>query len=244
MKILLFDIETSPNLGYIWGKYEQDVLQYVRQGSMLSFAYKWLDEKFVHARSLPDFPLYKKDKFNDKELIKELWDLLDEADVVIAHNGDAFDIKKVNAFFAKAGLTPPSPYQTVDTLKVARNNFKFNSNKLDDLGDYLGIGRKYETGGFGLWKGCMDGDSESWRKMVKYNKQDVVLLELVYKQLRPWIKNHPRLYQLDCCPNCGSDRLQKRGTFKTISGTRQKYWCINCGKWPTGKVTELPQILK
>jgi len=239
MKILLYDIETSPNLGYIWGKYEQDVIEYEREGHMLSFAYKWLGEKTVKAYSLPDFPLYKKEPENDKALVKKLWELFNEADVVIAHNGDQFDMRKANAFFIANGLTPPSPYKTVDTKKVAKRYFMFNSNKLDDLGNYLGLGRKAQTGGFSLWKGCMEGNMEAWKKMVKYNKQDIVLLEEIYLKLLPWISNHPNVNIFDektaACPNCGGQHIQKRGKGANALTTYQRYQCMDCGKWSKSK---------
>lgn len=230
MKILLFDIETAPNLGYIWGKYEQNVIRYTKEGYMLCFAYKWLGEKTTKAYSLQDFPLYKKDKGNDKELVKKLWELFDEADIVVAHNGDHFDIRKANGYFIKAGLKPPSPYRTVDTKKQARRAFMFNSNKLDDIGDYLGIGRKMDTGGFELWEGCMAGDKDCWAKMVKYNKQDVILLENVYNRLLPWMK-HPDIGFTGECPNCSSCNLQRRGFAMTRKTSKQRFQCQDCGAW-------------
>ena len=74
--------------------------------------------------------------------------MFDEADVVIAHNGDKFDMRKANARFGH--YEPPMPVQQVDTLKVARKYFKFESNKLGDLGEHLGLGNKEVTGGFAL----------------------------------------------------------------------------------------------
>lgn len=242
LKILFYDIETAPNLSYVWGKYEQDVIAYEKEWYMLCFAYKWLGEKKVHAVSLPDFKLYKKDKQNDKHVIEKLWELFNEADIVIAHNGDKFDQRKSNARFAYHGLTPPSPYKTIDTKKVAKKYFAFNSNKLDDLGDHLGIGRKIQTGGFSLWKGCMEGDEKAWKKMIQYNKNDVKLLEDVYLKLRPWITNHPNLNIMlgtdRNCPNCGSNQLQKRGTYKTNTNVYQQYWCKSCGKWPRQRLSD------
>ncbi len=133
-RVLIFDIESAPNLGYIWGKYEQDVLSYVKEWYMLSFAFKWLGEEKTHVFGLPQYPLYKKDKMNDKQLVESLWKLFDEADIIIAHNGNSFDIKKSNARFIFHGMKPPSPYKSIDTKLVAKRSFNFNSNKLDDLG--------------------------------------------------------------------------------------------------------------
>lgn len=240
MKVLIFDIETAPNLAYVWGKYEQDVVAFEHERYMISFAYKWLGQKTISAYSLPMFTGYKKDPESDKALVTKLHELFSQADVIIAHNGDNFDIKMANASFIRNGLTPPSPYKTIDTLKVARNNFKFNSNKLNDIGTLLDIGEKVETGGFKLWLGCLRGDKASWSKMVKYNKQDVVLLEKVYFKLRPWMKNHPNLNLDDgkekACPACKSTKLHKRGWFYTSISRRQRYQCTECGKWSVGKI--------
>lgn len=117
-KVLLFDIETMANLVYVWGKYEQNVIAYERHWYMLTFAYKWLGDKKTYVKSLPDYSMYKKDKYNDIELIKDLWKLFDEADIIIAHNGNSFDIKKANARFIKHKLKPPSPYRSVDTIQI------------------------------------------------------------------------------------------------------------------------------
>src|ERR1700688_4966752 len=97
LKILLLDIETSPNLGWVWGKYQQDIIKFNKEWFILCFAAKWLDQSQIITKRLPDYNLYKKDSENDREVVRALWELLDEADVVVAHNGDEFDIKKINA---------------------------------------------------------------------------------------------------------------------------------------------------
>lgn len=238
-KILFFDIETMANLAYVWGKYEQDVIAYNRHWYMLSFAYKWLGEKKTYVRALPDYPLYKKDQFSDYALIKELWDLFDEADVVVAHNGASFDVKKANSRFMKWKLPPPSPYKIIDTKLVAKRYTKQDSNKLDDLGDYFGIGRKINTGGFSLWLECEAGDMKAWGKMKKYNIQDVVLLEKVYLAMLPFMTNHPNmnLYSgtLHNCPNCSSYNVVKDGfSYSRVSKT-QRWKCKSCGAWSSGE---------
>lgn len=238
-RILLLDIETSPNLGYVWGKYEQDVIEFKDEWIMLSFSVKWLGDKKTEVYGLPDFTGYSKNKLCDKKLVSKLWEFLDEADVVIAHNGDAFDIKKSNSRFLFHMIDPPTPYKTIDTLKVARKHFKFNSNKLGDLGKTLGVGRKAETGGFTTWLACMNGDMKAWAKMKKYNKQDVVLLEDVYMKLRKWMGNHPNMNIIngttDNCPICGSDKMQKRGFSITKNGGKQRFQCQSCAGWSHGK---------
>lgn len=243
-KILLFDVETAPSLGYVWGKWEQNVIDFEEHWYMLCYAAKWLGEK-TFVKALPDYPGYKKNKESDKKLIKDLWELFNEADIIIAHNGDKFDIKKANARFSFYGLQPPTPYKTVDTVKVARKYFAFESNKLDDLSNVLGFGRKINTGGFELWKGCMEGDPASWRKMKKYNRHDVDLLEKVYLHFRPWIESHPNVsvyLQGEVCGRCGSDHLQSRGFERTNAAVYRRFQCQDCGGW--GRLTKAEPGIK
>lgn len=217
------------NKAYVWGKYEQDVIAYIDEGYLLSWSAKWLDGKQI-TKGLCDYPKYKSGSPDDELLVKELYSLINEADIVIAHNGDRFDIKKMNTRFIFHGLTPPDPYKTIDTLKIARNNFAFNSNKLDDLGNFLKIGRKVKHPGFDLWLGCERGDQGSWDLMKKYNKQDVLLLEQVYLKLLPWIKNHPtpKDGKRDC-PNCNSSKNHGKGE-DIFRGTKvHRYKCLDCG---------------
>ena len=239
-KVLFLDIENSPNLGFTWGKWETDVIAFEKEWYMLSFAYKWLGEKSVSAYSLPDFKGYAKDKTNDLVLLGELWKLLDVADVIIGHNVDRFDLRKTNARFLAHGFGVPSPYKTVDTLKVAKKYFFLNSNKLDHVCKYLGIGSKVETGGFGLWLACMSGDKNAWAKMVRYNKNDVVLTEKLYEKLKPWIFSHPNVNALtgvqDACPKCGVKKLQRRGFSISGGNKRQRLQCVSCGGWSQGKL--------
>jgi len=235
-KILLFDIETMANKAYVWGKYEQNVLSFDSEWYILTFAYKWLGDSKTEAYALPDFKTFRRNKQNDRELCLKLWELLDEADIVIGHNCLEFDIKKANARFAYHGLTPPSPYKVVDTRQIARRYFKFNSNKLDDLGQHLGLGAKVKHSGWEMWLGAaVHNDKKSWEEMVRYNKVDVDLLEKVYLTLLPWITTHPNynLYtgSIHTCPNCGGKHLQKRGFHLTRVTKHQRYQCQDCGAW-------------
>jgi hypothetical protein len=235
-RIVFIDLETAPSLGYVWGKWEQNVIEFEKDWYVLSAAYKRADEKKVHVLGLNDFPEYAVDKENDKPLMQALWSVLDQADIVIGHNLDNFDVKKANARFITHGMPPPSPYRTLDTLKLARSVFKFDSNKLDELGKYLGVGRKVQHTGFSLWKACMSGDAQAWKLMKKYNAQDVILLEKVYNLMRPWAKSHPNVNQgdLQACPKCGSAKIQRRGFSYTLLRKKQRYQCMSCLGWHSG----------
>lgn len=233
------DIETSPNLAYVWGKWEQNVIAFKEEWRIIAFAVKYEGDKRVYTYALPDFSLYKKDPLNDRDLVKMLRDVLDDADEVVAHNGDRFDIPKANARIIAHGFTPPSPYRAVDTKKIAKRHFKFDSNKLDDLGEYLGVGRKMATGGFSLWLGCLAGDMGAWTKMKKYNGQDVVLLENIYQKFAPWNVNFTNRNAFhgtrDACPRCSSKKMQARGYLTNTSGKFQRFQCQDCGGWCKGK---------
>ena len=233
-KVLLYDIETTPSLGYVWGKWEQNVIEFKSEWEVLSVAHKWLGDRAVQAVG--------QNTMSEEDIVKHVHSLFEEADVVIAHNGDRFDQKKMNAKFIEFGLNPPAPYKTIDTLKIARKYFAFNSNKLDDLGRVLGAGRKVETGGFSLWKGCIENDPAAWKKMLKYNKQDVQLLEKVYLKLRPWMDNHPALNNMtdrpSACPKCNTEgKMQARGFATTKVAKRRRYQCAGCGGWCQGRHT-------
>lgn len=245
-RILLFDIETAPNLSYVWGHYEQNVLAHVQERYVLSFAAKWLDDPKIIVKALPDYKGYKPQSSDDSALMKDLWDLFDKADVVVGHNLDRFDIRRSNARFIKHELGPPQIYKTVDTRKQAKKHFDFNSNKLDDLGQFLGVGRKVKHTGFDLWLGCLAGDEKSWNLMRKYNKQDVALLQEVYLKLRPWMTGQANMNVLmnreQGCSKCGSTNLQHRGWRYTPTGKQRQYFCVECKGWSYGKHTKVAEV--
>lgn len=237
-KILLLDIETAPALVYTWGLFDQNIglNQIVHDGYMLSWAAKWLgdarimsDSVFNHTKS------FKADPRDDKSIAFSIWKLMDEADIIVAHNGDQFDIKWLNTVFLKNGLPPISSYKSVDTLREAKNNFKFLSNKLEFLVKKLGVGEKMGNEGFTLWTRCMEGDKKAWDIMVKYNKQDVLVLEKLYLQLRPFIKRHPNLALYAdgtnlICTSCGGSEVRKKGYAYTQNNKFQRFICLACGK--------------
>jgi DNA polymerase elongation subunit (family B) len=235
-KILMLDIETAPNKVYVWGLWNQNIgiNQIVEPGYTLCFAAKWLGGKDIIYRSIhEDGP---------EEMIQAAWDLLDEADIVVHYNGTSFDVPTLNREFVMAGLDPPTGYHEVDLLKVVRKRFRFVSNKLTYITEQLGLGEKVEHKGMPLWTGCMNGDDASWRHMKKYNQKDIKLLESLYKQVLPWIKNHPNIglwinEQEPVCRNCGSDHVQKRGLQYTSTMVYQRYRCMDCGTPQRGRTS-------
>jgi len=238
MKILLLDIETAPNHAYVWSIWKEicstDFI--TDDWYILCWCAKWLGEKKIHKGSLHTCTGYEKGFNDDKQILIPLHKLLDEADIVIAHNGIKFDCKKIRTRFILNGMKPPSPYRVIDTLTAARATFAFTSNKLNDLGKFLKVGKKINTGGFKLWKDCMNGLLPAWNKLVKYCVQDVHLLEKVYKKIRPYLKQHPNLgVYLDedraVCPTCGSEKIWYSGHAYTQGGKFKRFQCLDCGKW-------------
>jgi hypothetical protein len=228
---LLIDIETFPLLVYTWQIYEANAIRVVEPTCICCVSVKWLDGK-QETKALPDFKGYKPGSRNDLPLMKWLWPFLDEASIVVAHNGRAFDVKKIAARFAVHGIQPPSPFRQVDTLKEARAIAAFDSNKLNDLGTYLDLGEKLKTGGADLWFDCLAGKKDAWAHMKKYNAHDVVLLEKLYLKLRPWMKSHPNVaigYGPFLCSKCGSSRLHYKGPGRSGAGIYDRYRCRDCG---------------
>lgn len=242
-RILLWDIESAPLLSHVWSRWEANSLNVETDWYLLSIAWKWLGEKTVHVKGLIDYDSFAVDPENDYALAELAHQLFSEADIVVAHNGIAFDTKKAQARMLFHGFDPPTPFKEVDTLRAARKHFAFSSNKLGELCDVLGIGRKLETGGFTTWLGCMDGDPKAWAKMKKYNRGDVVILEKLYLRLLPWMTGHPNIATIaekpTVCPKCGSDAgMSPRGYALTAVSRRQRFQCVSCKGWSTGRPLE------
>jgi DNA polymerase elongation subunit (family B) len=223
MKILHLDIETAPTTAYVWGLWQQNVglNQIIDNGHVLSWAAKWHGQSEVMFMSM---------QTGVKKMLNKVHSLLGQADVVVHYNGQRFDIPILNREFLLHNFTPPAPYKQVDLLKVARNRFRFISNKLDFIANALGLGKKIRHKGFELWVECMANNPESWKQMEEYNRQDVVLLEKLYNVFLPWITNHPA-YEGLVCSNCGGSHLSRRGLATTKLLVYQRFQCSDCGKW-------------
>lgn len=238
-KVLILDIETAPIRAYVWGIWNQNVSINMIESDWfcLTWSAKWLFDKKVYSDRLTGEEALKQD---DKRIIKALWGLLNEADIVIAHNAEKFDIPKINSRFIIHKLNPPLPYLVIDTLRHIRRQFGFSSNKLDYVNKLLNLPRKIDTGGFELWEQCYKGDDKALKKMLHYNIGDVKILEETYLRIRAWIKPHPNigLYILDHvsrCPSCGSGDIVKEGKYYYTSVNKyEAFRCDNCGS--TGRV--------
>lgn len=224
-RLLLLDIETAPTVAYVWKLFKENVglKQIIEPGYTLCWAAKWLGEKEMHSA-----------RIGDADFLSKIHDLISEADAVVHYNGARFDMPTLNREFVKAGMTPPSTYAQIDLLRTVRSQFRFVSNKLDHVVQELGLGKKQETS-FSDWVGCIEGNEKSWRKMERYNKNDVRILEKLYKRLLAWIPNHPNVNVIEDreegCPKCSSKKLQKRGFHLAKTLKYQRYQCQACGGW-------------
>ena len=232
MKVLFLDLETSPNLAYVWGLWQQNVAitQMVNSTEVICFGARWGDSKKVIFKSIHHD--------GKKAMLDALHELMEEADVLVGWNSQAFDSKHIKREFVENGYLPPSPYKELDLMRVVKSQFKFPSNKLDYVSQKLGVGAKVKHSGFQLWIDCMAGDKKAWKEMKEYQIQDVNLLLDLYDILQPWIKNHPNRAlhdgNPDGCSNCASSNLERRGVTRTVSHTYQRYQCRDCGKWMRG----------
>lgn len=230
---MLLDIETAPNLAYVWGVWKQNISmdKIVDNGHVLCWSAKWLDKDGLY---------YRSQQTGTKSMLKQVHGLLDKADVVVHYNGKSFDIPTLNREFLLHDMTPPAPYKQIDLLEVVRDRFNFPINKLDYVAQRLGLGGKVRHPGFQMWVDCMAGDDEAWENMASYNQQDVALLEKLYEKLRPWVRNHPNHGAFDdrpeSCPHCGEEgTLQRRGYAVTRDTKYPRYQCSSCGAWSRGK---------
>ncbi|HLY75858.1 MAG TPA: ribonuclease H-like domain-containing protein [Planctomycetota bacterium] len=245
--VLLFDLETLPNVGYFWGlKIPSKYLSYeniVRERSILCAAWKWLDVPKIHSVAAS---LDLSQRFPDLNVLKRLAGLVEKADMVIAHNGEFFDMPWLRTRMRMAKLTPLAPVLEMDTrAELKRQRYNFNSLKLDYVAEKLGVGQKIDVD-FDLWKECMpDGGNTitnrraALKEMMRYNRHDVRLLEGVYKELRSGLtpKLNLALFSEEpskTCPHCQREgTLLSHGRRFTRSRVWIRYRCHHpkCGGW-------------
>ena len=232
---LFFDIETSPNIGFFWEagwKKQIDYSNIIHERKVICICYKWEDEKQVYSLTWDR-------KQCDKKMIQDFIEVANMASELVGHNGDRFDLAwiRTRCLFHSIEMFPK--YITFDTLKISRSKFKFNSNRLNYIADYLGIGQKIKTE-FSLWKDIvLNKDQKAMEKMVKYCQKDVVLLEKVFSRLRSHVEpktHYGVLFGQDkgTCPECGSDDLVVSMRRTTATGLKKiQYKCKTCNRMHT-----------
>jgi DNA polymerase elongation subunit (family B) len=223
-RILIFDIEVSPHQGEYWSKnWETDIIAPLGYGRILCFAAKWLGHKKTFSIG----------GNNEERVVRKLWKLLNEADLLVGQNIKAFDIKFANSRFAFYGLPPISPHKVFDTRTEAKKYISLPSYRLNDIADYFGIGHKLEHEGLPLWHKCLNGDRQAWKRMLRYCRQDVELTYKVFQLLMPFVDNKA-IFLNGGCAHCGSKNLKRRGL--TLDGKFQRMQCQDCGGWSKQKV--------
>jgi len=233
-KVLVLDIETAPLTAFLWRlrtNYISTAMLEKSNWFMLSWSAKWLFSNEMMNDVLTPKEVLEED---DERIARSVWSLIDDADVVITHNGKNFDHKMLNMRWLINGFPPPSMYKVIDTYQVAKGVFLFPSYRLDYIAKELGFKGKLAHEGQGMWRKCLNGDPEALKNMMLYNDQDVYTLEDVYLLFRPWIKNHPNigLYmetETPVCSACGSDRLHEDGVYRTSVNTFKAFRCDDCG---------------
>lgn len=245
-KILVFDIETAPMEVLTWGIWDQNIpLNRIKKDwTVLAWAAKWLGEDESKTIYMDTFK--QADMRDDTKILKHIWKLLDEADYVVGHNSDSFDVKKLNARFIQIGLQPPGSYKRFDTKKLAKKHFAFTSNKLEYITDKLCT--KYKKlkhkkfPGNSLWDQFLKGDKNAQKEMELYNKYDVLSLEEAFYKILPW--ESASLFEsysdsdINVC-TCGSIDFKKSGFYTTSAGRFQKYKCKSCGAEMRSKNNQL-----
>lgn len=228
---LFFDIETSPNIGLFWESgYQISVPSenIINERSVICICWKWSGEKKVHSLAWDN-------NQSDKEMIENFIPIMNDASEVVAHNGNQFDIKWLRTRCIKHGIPMMPNYTSLDTLKLAQKRFKFNSNRLDYISQFLGLGNKIKTD-YDLWKKVLlDNDRKALKQMIVYCKKDVILLEKIWNKLNPYVlasTNYARY--TDQCPECSSSKVHIKGYRITASGYRKvQSQCQDCGKYFT-----------
>lgn len=231
IKRLFFDIETSPMVVYSWRvgwKLNIGTHNIIEDWKVICISYKWEHEDIVR-----NFTWDKNQC--DKKMLEDFIKVANKADEIVAHNGDRFDIKKIRTrcIFHRIPMFPN--YRSLDTLKKAKSGFNFNSNRLDYIAKFLGVGAKLEHEGFDMWVKCMQGDKQALIDMVKYCDMDIIVLEDVFFVMQNYMKHNSHAgiltggYKHEC-PNCGGDHTILLKNNFTAAGTIKRLMeCTTCG---------------
>lgn len=247
LKIVLWDVETSfmeTRVFHMQRKYKNHIGydQIKTHWYMICACWKELGSSKMESVSLLDDPKrFKKSHRDDYFVVKKLAESLRDVDILIAHNGDKFDLKMLNQRLIFHKLPPLPKILSVDTLKQARSIAEFPSNSLNNLGLFLGLGSKVNHSGLDMWIRVDNGEEKAIDKMVRYCKGDIKLLEKIYNTLRPYMKNHPNVADVNSknCPKCNSHKVVKHKTRLSATGVRkQQYQCGGCGSYFTDRTQE------
>lgn len=247
-KILVLDIETKPLKAYCWGLFDQNISldMIIEDWSVMSWAAKWIDNSKIFYQDLSQNTDYTKDEL----IVRGIWELLNECDVVLTQNGKRFDIPKLNAKFVEYKIGPPSPFKHIDTYTIKKKlgltskKLEYTTNKFNEQYKKL---KHAKFSGMSLWIECLKGNQEAWSEMKEYNIHDVLALEELYvNHLRKFDNtiNYGVYTGNGGCPNCGSDELTEKEHGFTKTGAFQVFLCRRCGTFSSSKNNELSKAIK
>jgi len=227
VKRLFFDIETSAMIVYSWRIGWNITLSpenIIQDWKIICISYKWEGEDKVYTLDWGK-------EMCDKKLLEEFIKVANTADELVGHNGDRFDLKKIRTRCINHRIPMFPNYRTLDTLKKAKSGFNFNSNKLDYIAKFLGVGAKLEHEGFNMWVKCMQGDKDALKAMIKYCEMDIIVLEDVFLTMQNYIKPNIHAGVLGnnlkhSCPSCGSEKNTLLKNNVTAMGTIKRL--MNC----------------
>lgn len=230
IKRLFFDIETSPNVVYSWRiGYNLSITpdNIIDERKIICISYKWENEDRIYSLT------WDKNQC-DKQMLIDFIAEANKADEMIAHNGDRFDIKwiRTRCIYHRVPMFPQ--YKTLDTLKKAKSGFNFNSNKLDYIAKFLGVGAKIKHSGFDMWVQVMKGNTEAMQDMVTYCEGDIIVLEDVFLTMQNYIKMNTHNGVINnnlkySCPSCGGEHPVLLKNNVTAMGTIKRLMeCNDC----------------
>lgn len=233
-RVTYFDTERAPLLGWFWELGEQRIHygQIVQHDFFTSCQWQYDDGK-VQEYSLLDNPNFDKDPMNDLVVVKKMREIMENTDVLVAHNGRRFDWPKFKAKMIYHRLKPVRKPHIFDTLTEARTS-SFVSNKLGNLAKLLKTIEKLDNPtDFGkLVFGSIKERRAEIKKSVKYGLGDIPALKEIFYVLHPYSENRINIKTLSepcSCPRCKSDNIGTRGESKLLSGmVRTQYICLSC----------------
>lgn len=233
LKVLIWDIETAPGKAYFWRPKVRFIPHpmVITEPFIICWSAKWLGEKKVYSDFLTPAEVAEGD---DSRVCQSIADMIREADIIVAHNGDAFDEPFLRGRLFVNDQEPLGPVDSIDTKKMATRDFDLPHNNLEAISKLRAIGEKIKTD-FSWWTEILEGSETAMKQMVKYNRKDVVILEDVFQSMRPHVRRLRRMQDGIgvVCTNCGSSNVHKRGKkkYRTHANTFQQYQCQDCRRY-------------
>jgi hypothetical protein len=172
-----------------------------------------------------------------KKFLRNVHNLLSQADIVVGHYIDNADIPWLKGdLHIEGGLPPLPPFKTVDTCKVLRQQFKSGApfKSLDAFCQIVGISAKTDKyNPRAMERAVTEKSQEDRDRLVAYCVGDVLATQGLYDYLRPHIKNHPAMFvdgkdKLTVCNRCGHDTevIPRRYVASVLTYTMRR--CTKC----------------